>query len=47
MVAIPLIKKVQFEFISSKQEHKGGGMAELVARPLTVLKVRGSHHGAD
>jgi hypothetical protein len=26
---------------------RGGGVAELVARPPTVPKVRGSNHGAD
>ncbi len=26
---------------------KGGGVAELVTRPPTVPKVRGSNHGAD
>jgi hypothetical protein len=30
-----------------KQAAQGGGVAELVARPPTVPKVRGSNHGAD
>jgi hypothetical protein len=33
--------------ILEKCQLEGGGMAELVARPPTVLKVRGSNHGAD